>query len=50
MIENLEVRKVSNGFVVVVVSEDDTVEYVFDTSRKMLKFVKEIFEKNQTSE
>lgn len=39
--ESLEIRKVNNGFVVSVTDENDTKEYVFDTYRKVLKFIKE---------
>jgi len=40
--ESIEIRKVSNGFVVLVVdAESETNEFVFDTYRKVLKFIKE---------
>ena len=32
--ESIEIRKVVNGFVVILTTEDDTSEFVFDTSRK----------------
>jgi len=44
MFESMEFRKVENGFIVTVVDEDGTVEYVFDTQRKVLKFIKEQLE------
>ena len=40
MFENLEIRKVSNGFILVVVTEEDTHEFVYDTERKLLRAVK----------
>lgn len=46
--ESIEIRKVKNGFVVIVNSVDDTEEYVFDTYRRVLKFIKECFDR-QTS-
>ncbi len=39
--ESLEVRKVANGFVVTVNTDEDSKEYVFDTSRKAIKFIRE---------
>jgi len=39
--ESMEIRRVSNGFVVAVTDENDTKEFVFDTYRKVLKFIKE---------
>jgi hypothetical protein len=39
--ESIEIRKVANGFVVILTTEDDTSEFVFDTSRKAMKFIKE---------
>lgn len=39
--ESIEIRKVTNGFVVILTTEDDTSEYVFDTSRKAMKFIRE---------
>jgi hypothetical protein len=40
MLENLEIRKVENGFILVITTEDDTREFVFDTQRKLLAAVK----------
>jgi hypothetical protein len=42
--ESIELRQVKNGIIVVLRTEDDENEYVFDTSRKALKFVKELLE------
>jgi hypothetical protein len=39
--ESIEIRKVVNGFVVILTTEDETSEFVFDTSRKAMKFIKE---------
>jgi len=38
--ESIEVRKVSNGFVVTVNTEEDTKEYVYDTPRRTTAFIK----------
>jgi hypothetical protein len=44
MFESMEVRKVQNGFIVILTLEDETQEYVFDSSRKALKFMKDYIE------
>jgi hypothetical protein len=45
MFENIEIRKAANGYVVVLSSEEeDTREYVFDTSRKVMRFLKQHLE------
>ena len=41
MFDSIEIRKVTNGFVVILNQEDETKEYVFDTSRKAIRFIKE---------
>lgn len=40
MFERIEIRKVANGFVVTMVTEDSETEFVFDTSRKALSFIR----------
>lgn len=42
-LESLEVRKVKNGFIVSVHTEDGAEEFVFDTERKALKFLRDRF-------
>jgi hypothetical protein len=42
MFSSLELRKVTNGFLVTVNNDDETEEYVFDSLRKTIKFVKEL--------
>ncbi len=44
MFESIEIRKCKNGFVLTLNTEDGNEEYVFDTSRKALKFIKEYIE------
>lgn len=41
MFESIEIRKVANGFVVIIQLEDETVEYVFDTARKAMSHIKQ---------
>ena len=44
MFDSIEIRKVTNGFVVILNQEDETKEYVFDSSRKAIRFIKEYVE------
>lgn len=50
MYDAIEIRKVNNGVIVTLRSEDEDQEYVYDTDRKALKFIKELLEsqKSQT--
>ena len=41
MFDSIEIRKVANGFIVILIVDDEPSEYVFDTSRKAIKFIKE---------
>ncbi len=53
MYESIEIRKVMNGVIVTLRSEEDVdKEYVYDTDRKAIKFIKELLEaknKNNSS-
>jgi hypothetical protein len=42
--ESIEVRKVKNGVVVGLRTEEEDSEYVFDTNRRALRFVKDLLE------
>lgn len=45
MFESIEIRKVNNGVIVTVRSDDDAdQEYVYDTDRKAMKFVKDLLD------
>jgi hypothetical protein len=45
LFESIEIRKVCNGVIVTLRSEEDQdSEYVYDNARKALKFVKELLE------
>ena len=46
MFESIEIRRAANGFILVITTEDETKEYVYDTSRKALKVLKEYLESN----
>jgi hypothetical protein len=42
--ESIEMRKVKNGVVVGLRTQDEDCEYVFDTNRKAMRFVKDLLE------
>ena len=42
--ESIELRKVKNGVIISLRTEDEDSDYVFDTPRKALKFVKELLD------
>jgi hypothetical protein len=45
MFESIEIRKVKNGVIVTLRSdEDEDQEYVYDTDRKAIKFVKDLLD------
>ena len=45
LFESIEIRKVRNGVIVTLRSEEDEdQEYVYDTDRKAMKFVKDLLE------
>ena len=48
--ETIEIRKAKNGFVIVITTEDETNEYVVDTPRKAIKFVKEYVDAKASTE
>lgn len=41
MFESLEIRRAANGFILVVNTEEDTREFVYDTERKLVRVVKQ---------
>lgn len=44
MFESIEIRKVKNGVIVTLRNDDEDAEYVYDTDRKAIKFVKDMLE------
>ena len=45
MFESIEIRKVKNGVIVTLRTvEDEDQEYVYDTDRKAIKFVKDLLD------
>lgn len=49
MFESIEIRKVKNGVIVTLRTDDEDAEYVYDTDRKALKFVKDMLETNKST-
>ena len=41
MFETLEIRRAANGFILVINTEDDSKEFVYDTERKLMRVVKQ---------
>jgi hypothetical protein len=48
MFERMEIRKVANGFVLTVDSTDGEKDYVFDTQRKLFKFIKDMMDADKS--
>lgn len=45
MFNSIEIRKAKNGVIVNLrIDDEDDVEYVFDTDRKAIKFIKELLD------
>jgi hypothetical protein len=40
MFESLEIRRAANGFILVVNTEDEQKEFVYDTERKLMRVIK----------
>lgn len=51
MFENMEIRKAANGYILSITGEDgDTREYVYDTSRKLMRVLKQYLDAKGTDE
>lgn len=51
MFENMEIRKVANGYILVIVDESgDAREYVYDTSRKLMRVLKQYLDAKSQDE
>ena len=44
MFESIEIRKAKNGVIVTLRNDEEDQEYVYDTDRKALKFVKDMLD------
>ena len=49
MFESIEIRKAANGFILVITTKDDDNEFVYDTSRKALRVIKQYLEADATA-
>ena len=47
MFESIEIRRAANGFILVITTEEETREYVYDTSRKAIRVIKEMLENDR---
>jgi hypothetical protein len=50
MFESIEIRKVANGFILTVTTEDETREYVYDTARKAMRVLKQYLDAKDSAE
>jgi len=51
MFESFEVRKVANGYILALTTEDgETKEFVYDTSRKLMRVIKQYLDARGTEE
>ena len=41
MFESIEIRKAANGIILVVRTEDEDLEYVYDSNRKAMRVIKQ---------
>ena len=50
MFESLEIRKAANGFILVVNTEEEAKEFVYDTERKLVRVVKQYLGEKVTAQ
>ncbi len=51
MFENMEIRKAANGYILVISDEaGEAREYVYDTSRKLMRVLKQYLDAKSTDE
>jgi hypothetical protein len=50
MFESIEIRRVANGFVLTITTEDDTKEFVYDTSRKAMRAIKQYIDASPSAD
>lgn len=49
MFESIELRKAKNGFVINLRTDNDDTEYVYDSERKVIKFIKDMLEASKSN-
>jgi len=47
MFESIEIRRATNGFILVITTDEETREYVYDTSRKAIRVIKDLLENDR---
>ena len=50
MFPSIEIRKAANGFILVINTDDEVKEFVYDTSRKAMRVIKQYLEADKQSE
>jgi len=50
MFESIEIRKAANGFILVINTDDEVKEFVYDTSRKAMRVIKQYLEADKQAE
>jgi|TARA_R110000868_G_scaffold317705_3_gene578496 hypothetical protein len=50
MFDSIEIRKAKNGVIVTLRNDEEDQEYVYDTDRKALKFVKDLLDTKPNKE
>jgi hypothetical protein len=50
MFESIEIRRAANGFILVITTEEETREFVYDTSRKAIRVIKEYLENDKKAQ
>jgi hypothetical protein len=50
MFESIEIRKAANGFILVINTDDEVKEFVYDTSRKAMRVIKQYLDADKQSE
>jgi hypothetical protein len=50
MFESIEIRRAANGFILVVHTEDEDREFVYDTERKLMRVIKQHLGQKVTAE
>jgi hypothetical protein len=48
MFESIEIRRAANGFILVITTEEETKEYVYDTSRKAIRVIRDYLDTNKS--
>lgn len=50
MFESIEIRRATNGFILVITTEEETREFVYDSSRKAIRVIKEYLENDKKAQ